>query len=146
MTTKPNDNKQFFISALKRDNADLTKMNQELMKKYTVKTSDPVTNDVIDRIYKRHMQGMEKFKVTMAANSKSIPEWIEDSIEEKIDDICYMSTLKDRIIQREEELIKENDRLRDDNQIAWLHNSKLDERIEKLKKELLNGQKSKIRS
>ena len=146
MTTKPNDDPNFYISALKRDNAELTKMNQELMKKYTVKTSDPVTNDVIDRIYKRHMQGMEKFKVTMAANSKSIPEWIEDSIEEKIDDICYMSTLKDRIIQREEELIKENDRLRDDNQIAWLHNSKLDERIEKLKKELLNGQKSKIRS
>ena len=146
MTTKPNDDHQFYISALKRYNAELTKMNQELMKKYTVKTSDPVTNDVIDRIYKRHMQGMEKFKVTMAANSKSIPEWIEDSIEEKIDDICYMSTLKDRIIQREEELIKENDRLRDDNQIAWLHNSKLDERIEKLKKELLNGQKSKIRS
>ena len=146
MTTKPNDDPNFYISALKRDNAELTKMNQELMKKYTVKTSDPVTNDVIDRIYKRHMQGMEKFKVTMAANSKSIPEWIEDSIEEKIDDICYMSTLKDRIIQKEEELLKENDRLRDDNQIAWLHNSKLDERIEKLKKELLNGQKSKIRS
>ena len=97
MTTKPNDNKQFFISALKRDNADLTKMNQELMKKYTVKTSDPVTNDVIDRIFKRHMQGMEKFKVTMAANSKSIPEWIEDVIEELIDSIFYLSTLKDRI-------------------------------------------------
>ena len=146
MTTKPNDNKQFFISALKRDNADLTKMNQELMKKYTVKTSDPVTNDVIDRIFKRHMQGMEKFKVTMAANSKSIPEWIEDVIEELIDSICYLSTLKDRINEQEHKLLKENDRLRDDNQIAWLHNSKLDERIEKLKKELLNGQKSKIRS
>ena len=145
MTTKPNDDPNFYISSLKRDNAELTKQNMELMKKYTVKTSDPVTNDVIDRIYKRHMQGMEKFKVTMAANSKSIPEWIEDSIEEKIDDICYMSTLKDRIIQREEELIKENDRLRDDNQIAWLHNSKLDNRIEKLKKELENGKRS-IRS
>ena len=146
MTTKPNDDPNFYISSLKRDNAELTKQNMELMKKYTVKTSDPVTNDVIDRIYKRHMQGMEKFKATMAANSKSIPEWIEDSIEEKIDDICYMSTLKDRIVANEEAFKKEIDRLRDDNQIAWLHNSKLDERIEKLKKELLNGQKSKIRS
>ena len=146
MTTKPNDDPRFYISSLKKDNAELTKQNMELMKKYTVKTSDPVTNDVIDRIYKRHMQGMEKFKVTMAANSKSIPEWIEDSIEEKIDDICYMSTLKDRIVQKEEELLKENDRLRDDNQIAWLHNSKLEDRIEKLKKELLNGKKGNIRS
>ena len=146
MTTKPNDNKQFFISALKRDNADLTKMNQELMKKYTVKTSDPVTNDVIDRIFKRHMQGMEKFKVTMAANSKSIPEWIEDVIEELIDSICYLSTLKDRIYQKEEKLLKEIDRLTDDNQIAWLHNSKQDERIEKLKKELHNVEKGNVRS
>ena len=146
MTTKPNDDPNFYISSLKRDNAELTKQNMELMKKYTVKTSDPVTNDVIDRMFKRHMQGMEKFKVTMAENKKTIPEWIEDSIEEKIVDICYMSTLKDRIIQREEELIKENDRLRDDNQIAWLHNSKLDDRIKKLKEELLNGQKGKIRS
>ena len=146
MTTKPNDNKQFFISALKRDNADLTKMNQELMKKYTVKTSDSVTNDVIDRIFKRHMQGMEKFKVTMAANSKSISEWIEDVIEELIDSICYLSTLKDRIYQKEEKLLKEIDRLTDDNQIGWLHNSKQDERIEKLKKELHNGKKGNIRS
>ena len=146
MTTKPNDDPNFYISALKRDNADLTKMNQELMKKYTVKTSDPVTNDVIDRIFKRHMQGMEKFKVTMAANSKSIPEWIEDVIEELIDSICYLSTLKDRIYQKEEILLKEIDRLTDDNQIAWLHNSKQDERIEKLKKELHNGKKGNIRS
>ena len=97
MTTKPNDNPQFYISALKRDNAELTKQNYDLMKKYSVKTSDPITNDVIDRIFKRHIQGMEKFKVTMADNPKSIDEWIEESIEEKIDDICYMVTLKSRI-------------------------------------------------
>ena len=97
MTTKPNDNPQFYISALKIDNAELTKQNYDLMKKYSVKTSDPITNDVIDRIFKRHIQGMEKFKVTMADNPKSIDEWIEESIEEKIDDICYMVTLKSRI-------------------------------------------------
>ena len=146
MTVKPNDDPNLYVIALKRDNAELTKLNQELMKKYSVKTSDPVTNDVIDRIFVRHQQGMEKFKITMADNKKTIPEWIEESIEEKIDDICYMSTLKDRIIARENELLKENDRLRDDNQIAWLHTSKLDERIEKLKKELHNGKKGNIRS
>jgi len=132
MTTKPNDNPQFYISSLKRDNAELTKQNYDLMKKYTVKTSDPVINDVIDRIFKRHQQGMEKFKKTMADNSKSIPEWIEESIQEKIDDICYMSTLKDRIIQRENELLKENDGLRGDLQVVYLENGKLNEKIKKL--------------
>ena len=68
MKTKPNDNPQFYISALKRDNAELTKQNYDLMKKYSVKTSDPVINDVIDRIFIRHQQGMEKFKRTMAEN------------------------------------------------------------------------------
>ena len=141
-----NDDTNVYVVALKKDNAELTKQNMELMKKYSVKTSDPVTNDVIDRIFVRHQQGMEKFKITMMDNKKTVPEWIEDTIEENIDAVCYLSTLKDRIIERENKLLKENDRLRDDNQVAWLHNSKLDERIEKLKKELLNGQKRNIRS
>ena len=135
MTTKPNDNPQFYISSLKRDNAELTKQNYDLMKKYTVKTSDPVINDVINRIFARHQQGMEKFKRTMSDNSKSIPEWIEESIEEKIDDISYMSTLKDRIVEREEKLLKDIDILKDEITIATLQNDKKDEQIEKLKLE-----------
>ena len=135
MTTKPNDNPQFYISSLKRDNAELTKQNYDLMKKYTVKTSDPVINDVINRIFARHQQGMEKFKRTMADNSKSIPEWIEESIEEKIDDISYMSTLKDRIVEREEKLLKENDRLRDELTISELVQDKMTTKIDNLKLE-----------
>ena len=138
------ENEGIYITALKQDNAQLTQLNYDLMKKYKVKTSDPVTNDVIDRIFIRHQQGMEKFKKTMAANAKSIPEWIEDVIEELIDATCYLSTLKDRVEKRENDLLKENDRLRDDNQIAWLHNDKLEQRIKKLKDELYNGKETKV--
>ena len=196
--------KNIYIVALKKDNAELTKQNYELMKKYSVKTSDPITNDVIDRIFKRHIQGMKKFKITMADNPKTIDDWTEDTIEELIDAICYLVTMKGRIekvmknikdqlrtaegelsiikgignnspemkdakkeiehlkkemvlvreqaqiyilmkdqmIKKEDKLLKEIDRLTDDNQIAWLHNSKLDERIAKLKEELHNGNKT----
>ena len=133
MTTKPNDDPNFYISALKRDNAELTKMNQELMKKYTVKTSDPIINNVIDRIFKRHQQGMEKFKKTMADNPKSIPEWIEDIIEEQIDSICYLVTLKSRYNKEVFDLLKENDLLRDDLQIVNLENGRMMEKINRLK-------------
>ena len=135
MTTKILNNPNPYIVALKKDNAELTKQNYDLMKKYSVKTSDPVTNDVIDRIFVRHQQGMEKFKRTMSDNSKSIPEWIEESIEEKIDDISYMSTLKDRIVEREEKLLKENDRLRDELTISELVQGKMATKIDNLKLE-----------
>ena len=140
------ENNGIYVSSLKQDNAQLTQLNYDLMKKYKVKTSDPVTNDVINRIFIRHQQGMKKFQVTMAQNSKSIPEWIEDTIEELIDATCYLSTLKDRISKRENDLLKEIDRITDDNQIAWLHNSKLEDRIKKLKEELHNGKKTKVGS
>ena len=126
MTTKPNNDSSIYINALKKDNAELTKQNYDLMKNYRVKTSDPVINDVIDRIFVRHQQGMEKFKKTMADNNKSVSEWIEESIEEKIDDICYMSTLKDRIFERDEKLLKEIDMKNDEITILQL---KLDKAI-----------------
>ena len=89
--------KKIYVDALKKDNQELTKQNYDLMKKYSVKTSDPITNDVIDRIFKRHIQGMKKFKITMADNPKTIDDWTEDTIEELIDAICYLVTMKGRI-------------------------------------------------
>ena len=104
----------------------------KLNKKYKVKTSDPVINDVIDRKKKKHLQGMERFKKTMNDNAKSIPEWIEDIIEEQIDSICYLVTLKSRYDKEIFDLKKAQDLLRDDLQVVYLENGKLNEKIKKL--------------
>ena len=104
----------------------------KLNKKYKVKTSDPVINDVIDRILKRHLQGMERFKKTMNDNAKPINNWIEDIIEEQIDSICYLVTLKSRYDQEILDLKKAQDLLRDDLQVVYLENGKLNEKIKKL--------------
>ena len=76
-TKQSTTNQSIYINRLKKENIKLESEKNELNKKYQVKTSDPVTNDVIDRIFVRHQQGMERFKVTMAQNSKTIPQWIE---------------------------------------------------------------------
>ena len=141
MATKKID-QSIYVAALKKDNAELTRMNQELMKKYAVKTSDKVVNDVIDRIFVRHMQGMEKFKVTMSQNSKTIPQWIEDVIEEQIDSISYLSTLKDRIVEREEKLLKDLDMKNDELTILQLKLDKA-EKIKPCKCPDTNGKKEK---
>ena len=142
MATKEINHQNAVVLALKKDNAELTKLNQELMKKYAVKTSDKVVNDVIDRIFVRHMQGMEKFKVTMSQNSKTIPQWIEDVIEEQIDSISYLSTLKDRIIEREEKLLKDLDMKNDELTILQLKLDKA-EKIKPCKCPDTNGKKEK---
>ena len=142
MATKEINHQNAVVLALKKDNAELTKLNQELMKKYAVKTSDKVVNDVIDRIFVRHMQGMEKFKVTMSQNSKTIPQWIEDVIEEQIDSISYLSTLKDRIVEREEKLLKDLDMKNDELTILQLKLDKA-EKIKPCKCPDTNGKKEK---
>ena len=110
------ENDGIYVSALKQDNAQLTQLNYDLMKRYKVKTSDPVTNDVIDRIFVRHQQGMKKFKQTMDENPKTIDDWIEDIIEECIDAVCYLVVLKKRLhkvdcLAQIEEVKKEADTL-----------------------------------
>ena len=132
-------NQSIYINRLKKENIKLEAEKNELNKKYQVKTSDPVINNVIDRIFVRHQQGMERFKVTMAQNSKTIPEWIEDTIEENIDAISYMSTLKDRIVEREEKLLKDIDIMKDELTILNLQSDKKDQEIQKLKLEKIQA-------
>jgi len=127
--------KNIYVDALKKDNQELTKTMYELMKKYSVKTSDPITNDVIDRIFKRHIQGMKKFKQTMDENPKTVDDWTEDIIEELIDAICYLVVRKKRLkeincIEQIEEVKKEADTLMIDK-IQKHHKE-----VEHLKKEM----------
>ena len=110
------ENDGIYVSSLKQDNAQLTQLNYDLMKRYKVKTSDPITNDVIDRIFVRHQQGMKRFKQTMDENPKTIDDWTEDIIEELIDAICYLVVLKKRLhkvdcLAQIEEVKKEADTL-----------------------------------
>jgi|TARA_R100000149_G_C5849165_1_gene118493 hypothetical protein len=56
-------------------------------------TSDPVVNRVLNKIIKRHKQGMKKFGRTMAENQKPLNEWVKEAQEESIDFIHYLEKL-----------------------------------------------------
>ena len=108
--------KNIYVEALKKDNAELTKQYYDVLKKYKVKSNDAIINEVIDRIFTRHIQGMERFKQTMDENPKTIDDWIEDIIEECIDAVCYLVVLKKRLhkvdcLAQIEEVKKEADTL-----------------------------------
>tara|TARA_R100001163_G_C5018788_1_gene162209 strand:- start:508 stop:771 length:264 start_codon:yes stop_codon:yes gene_type:complete len=58
-------------------------------------TNDPVVNRVINKIIKRHKQGMKKFGKTMSDNNRPFNEWVKEAQEESIDFIHYLEkTLK----------------------------------------------------
>ena len=70
-------------------------------------TDDPIVNKVVDLIIKRHMQGMEKFGVTMEKNAKPFDHWIDETIEELLDAIHYLMKSKsivDNFKQKEKQL------------------------------------------
>ena len=57
-------------------------------------TKDPICNQVIELIVKRHVQGMDKFGKTMAESDRPINEWVDETIEELLDAIHYLVKTK----------------------------------------------------
>ena len=62
-------------------------------------TDDPVVNEVIDIVCKRHMQGMNKFGITMDKNERPFDQWIGELIEELLDAVHYAIKAK-KIIEK----------------------------------------------
>ena len=62
-------------------------------------TDDPVVNEVIDIVCKRHMQGMSKFGKTMDENERPFDQWIGELVEELLDAVHYAIKAK-KIIEK----------------------------------------------
>tara|TARA_R100000306_G_C4356785_1_gene133143 strand:+ start:826 stop:1032 length:207 start_codon:yes stop_codon:yes gene_type:complete len=55
---------------------------------------DPIVEAVMDKFRIRSIQGMQKYRTTMADNPKPLSEWIEDTQEELMDAILYLERMK----------------------------------------------------
>ena len=70
-----------------------TRQEQKYPHKQIDLSDDPNTNEVISDLLSRCDQGMDKFKITMRSvmlqNPKDALYWLNNSYEEKIDDLRY---------------------------------------------------------
>jgi hypothetical protein len=57
-------------------------------------TNDPIVNIVVKKILDRHIQGMEKFGKTMSNNKRPMSEWVDETIEELLDAVHYLTKMK----------------------------------------------------
>jgi hypothetical protein len=77
------------------DNTDIGRHKIESFNTRTVKRTDSVVDSIIDKFIDRATAGKAKYGTDLDRNDLSLEDWLEHSIQEKMDDILYMQkTLK----------------------------------------------------
>jgi hypothetical protein len=77
------------------DNTDVGRHKVESFYTRTVKRTDSVVDSIIDKFIDRATVGKAKYGTDLDRNDLSLEDWLEHSIQEKMDDILYMQkTLK----------------------------------------------------
>jgi hypothetical protein len=77
------------------DNTDVGRHRVESFYTRTVKKTDSVVDSIIDKFIERATVGKAKYGTDLDRNDLSLEDWLEHSIQEKMDDILYMQkTLK----------------------------------------------------
>jgi hypothetical protein len=77
------------------DNTDIGRHKIESFNTRTVKRTDSVVDSIIDKFIDRAIVGKAKYGIDLDRNDLSLEDWLEHSIQEKMDDILYMQkTLK----------------------------------------------------
>jgi hypothetical protein len=77
------------------DNTDIGRHKIESFNTRTVKRTDSVVDSIIDKFIDRATVGKAKYGTDLDRNDLSLEDWLEHSIQEKMDDILYMQkTLK----------------------------------------------------
>jgi hypothetical protein len=77
------------------NNTDIGRHKMESFDTRTVKRTDSVVDSIIDKFIDRATVGKTKYGTDLDRNDLSLEDWLEHSIQEKMDDILYMQkTLK----------------------------------------------------
>jgi hypothetical protein len=64
--------------------------NIDIEKHRVVKRTDSVVDSIIDKFIERATVGKAKYGTDMDREDLNLEEWLEHSIQEKMDDILYM--------------------------------------------------------
>lgn len=64
--------------------------NQEDRQLRAIHKTDSVVDSIIDQFVERAMMGKEKYGTDLDRTDLSLEDWLEHSIQEKMDDILYI--------------------------------------------------------
>ena len=58
---------------------------------------DPIVKQVVDSFQQRSKVGIEKYGTTLHENKLSLDEWLNHAIEEQMDNILYLTKLREEL-------------------------------------------------
>lgn len=61
---------------------------------------DKIVQQVISKFEQRSELGIKKYGTTLEENNLNIEEWINHAIEEQMDNILYLTKLKNELIKK----------------------------------------------
>jgi hypothetical protein len=71
-------------------NADVGRPKFESLNTRTIKKTDSIVDSIIDKFVERATFGKQKYSTDLDRTDLSLEDWLEHSIQEKLDDILYM--------------------------------------------------------
>lgn len=71
-------------------------------------SEDSVVEEIREKFLDRSKKGQLKYGTSMDRNDLSIEDWLEHSIQEKMDDLLYMTKIKKDVYRNIKHIIQEN--------------------------------------
>ena len=65
-------------------------LNSLLLKNRLIPKTDSIVDSIIDKFVERAELGLKKYNIGLDRNDLNLEDWLEHSIQEKLDDILYM--------------------------------------------------------
>lgn len=65
-------------------------MNKIMVELRTIPKTDSIVDSIIDKFVERATFGKQKYNTDLDRTDLSLEDWLEHSIQEKLDDILYM--------------------------------------------------------
>jgi len=82
------------------------KSNEQDRHLRAIPKTDSIVDGVIDQLVHRHRIGKSKYGTDMDRQDLEITDWLQHSIEEKLDDIVYMQKILEEFKKLEESVKK----------------------------------------
>lgn len=95
--TVDEDRKSFMVIDNIEENNIIDFENFESYFKLVKQKKDPIVKQVTDKFKQRSKVGIEKYGTTLADNKLSLDEWLNHAIEEQMDNILYLTKLREEL-------------------------------------------------